>query len=213
MLVLQVQPQARTYATVFGATLKPGSYAIFTKPGKDMWEVYFYSDTENWGTPGKWDDSKVAAKTKVEIVTMPMTVETFTIVLGNLTNTSAELGILWENTYVGLTFEVPTDAAVTAAIEKTMAGPTANDYYASAVYYMQEGKDLDKSKMWMDKAMSMVEEPAFWQLRQQSLLYAKMGDKKNAIATAKKSLEKAKENKNADYVKMNEDSLKEWGAM
>ncbi|WP_296317709.1 DUF2911 domain-containing protein [Winogradskyella sp. UBA3174] len=196
-----------------GQDLKAGSYAIFVTPSSSSWDVVFYSDTENWGTPGKWDDAKVAAKTTVKAIKMPMNVETFTITFDNLTNSSAELGILWENTMATITFEVPTDTAVTAAIEKAMAGPSANDYYASAVYFMQQDKNLDKAKMWMDKAMAMSKEPAFWQLRQQSLLYSKMGDKKNAIATAKLSLEKSKKAENADYVKMNMDSLKEWGAM
>jgi hypothetical protein len=196
-----------------GQSLKAGSYAIFVTPSEKSWDIVFYSDTQNWGTPGEWDNAKVAAKTTVEIATMPTKVETFTIVLGNLTNSSAELGLIWETAYAGITFEVPTDVTVTASIEKTMAGPSANDYYAAAVYNLKEGKDLKKAKEWMDTAMSMVEEPAFWQLRQQSLLYAKMGDKKNAIATAEKSLEKSKEAKNNDYVKMNQDSLKEWGAM
>lgn len=199
--------------TVDGQTLKPGSYAIFATPNETSWEVVFYADTQNWGTPGKWDDAKVSAKTTIETNDLPMDIETFTIGFYNLTSNSADLGIMWENTYAAVKFEVPTDDIVTAAIEKTMAGPSANDYYAAAVYNLSEGKDLDKAKTWMDKAMSLVEEPAFWQLRQQSLLYAKMGDKKNAIATAKKSLEKAKEAGNADYEKMNMDSLKEWGAM
>lgn len=199
--------------TVNGQDLKAGSYAIFITPSQDSWDVVFYSDTNNWGAPGKWDTTKVAAKTTVNTMKMPMQVETFTITFDNLTNSSAELGFIWGNTMTNVKFEVPTDAAVTAAIEKTMAGPSANDYYASAVYFMQQDKDLDKAKMWMDKAMAMSKEPAFWQLRQQSLLYAKMGDKKNAIATAKKSLEKSKVAGNADYVKMNTDSLKEWGAM
>ncbi|NNK20324.1 MAG: dihydrolipoamide dehydrogenase, partial [Flavobacteriaceae bacterium] len=54
---------------------------------------------------------------------------------------------------------------------------------------------------------------AFWMMRLQSLIYAKMGDKKGAIEAAKKSLAVAKAANNADYVKLNEDSLKEWGAM
>ncbi len=61
-------------------------------------------------------------------------------------------------------------------------------------------------------AMSMTAKPAFWQLRQQSLILAKAGDKKGAIEAAKKSLAGAKEAGNDDYVKMNTDSLKEWGA-
>ena len=37
-----------------------------------------------------------------------------------------------------------------------------------------------------------------------------MGDKKGAIDTAKLSLTNAEKAKNNDYVKMNNDSIKEW---
>ena len=95
-----------------------------------------------------------------------------------------------------------------------MSGPSANDYYAAAVYNLSEGKDLDKAMMWIDKAVEMTaEQPRFWYLRQQSLIHAANGDKAGAIAAAKKSLEGATAAGNADYVKMNKESLKEWGAM
>ena len=142
-----------------------------------------------------------------------MPVETFTITLDDLTNNGANLGIIWENTYVAIPFGVPTDAMVTSSIDRALNGPGAGDYYAAATYYAAEGKDINKAKEWMDKAMSMTEKPAFWQLRQQSLILAKAGDKKGAIAVAKKSLEASKAAGNDDYVKMNMDSLKEWGAM
>lgn len=196
-----------------GQELKAGSYAIFIKPQKKSWEVYFYSDTENWGTPRKWDESKVAAKVNVKTYKMPVKIETWTMTFDDLTNSSAVLGMIWEEAYAGVKFEVPTDKMVDASISKVMNGPTANDFYTAAVYYSKEGKDLNKAKEWMDKAMSMTEKPRFWQLRQQSLLYAKLGDKKKAIQIAKKSLEGAKENGNDDYIKMNMDSLKEWGAL
>ena len=202
-----------TAVEINGATLKAGSYAIFATPGKDAWEVVFYSDTENWGTPENWDDAKVAAKTTVDVYPMPMKIETFTMTFDDLSNGGATLGILWENAYAGIEFKVPTDKMVTAAIDKVMKGPGASDYYAAAVYYSQEGKDVMKAKEWMDKAMSMIEKPGFWQLRQQSLIYAKAGDKKEAIAIAKKSLAASEAAGNADYVKMNKDSVKEWGAM
>ncbi|MFD1064349.1 DUF2911 domain-containing protein [Winogradskyella litorisediminis] len=198
---------------VDGQTLKAGSYAIFVTPSANSWDVVFYSDTENWGTPQTWDDSKVAAKTTIKTEKIPFMVETFTITFDNLTNDSAELGFIWADTMANLKFEVPTDKMVTSAIERTMSGPSANDYYAAAVYYMNADKDMTLAEEWMDKAMSMIENPRYWQLRQQSLLYAKMGDKKRAIEVAKKSLAGAKEAGNADYVKMNMDSLKEWGAM
>ena len=199
--------------TVSGQELKAGTYAILTKPGAQAWEVYFYTEYQAGGAPKVLDESKIAAKVKAEVLTMPMDVETFTLTIDDLENNGATLGILWEKTYVGVRFDVPTDAAVSKNIENVLSGPGANDYYAAATYYSSTGKDINKAKEWMDKAMAMTEKPAFWQLRQQSLIQAKSGDKKAAIATAKKSLAASEEAGNADYVKMNKDSLKEWGGM
>ena len=197
-----------------GTTLKAGEYAIFTKPGKTDWEVIFYADASNWGTPRNWDDAKVAAKTTAKVYEMPMKIETFTIGFDDLSNSSAVIGMIWENAYVGVKFEVPTDKSVTASIKKAMSGPGANDYFSAAVYYLQEGKDIDKAKKWIGKAVDMTKDkPRFWYLRQQSLIHAKAGDKSGAIAAAKKSLAGAEKAGNADYVKMNKESLAEWGAM
>lgn len=199
--------------TVGGKDLKAGTYAIFTKPEASSWTVYFYTEYQGGGAPREWDDSKVAAMVNVPVQQMPMNVESFTITFDELKSDGAHLGILWENTYVAVPFGVPTDKMVSSQIEKVMAGPGAGDYYAAAVYMANNDKDINKAKEYMDKAMSLVEKPAFWQLRQQSLILAKSGDKKGAIKAAKASLVGAKEAKNADYVKMNTDSLKEWGAM
>jgi hypothetical protein len=195
--------------------VKAGPYSIFTKPGATSWEVFFYTDTQGGGTPREWDDSKVVAKTTAQVIPLPkeMAVETFTISIDDLTSNSANIGLLWETHYVAVNFEVPTDASVEGDIKRVLAGPSAGDYYAAASYYSAEGKDINKAKEWMDKAMSMTEKPAFWQLRQQSLIQVKAGDKKAAIATAKKSLAASKEAGNEDYIKMNMDSLKEWGGM
>ncbi|OEJ98536.1 dihydrolipoamide dehydrogenase [Flavivirga aquatica] len=198
---------------ISGQTLKAGTYAIFTKPNEKSWEVIFYADADNWGTPKTWDDTKVAAKATVDVIKMPVKIETFTMTFDDLTNKSAALGILWEDVYVGVTFEVPTDKGVSASIESVMNGPGARDYFSAAVYYLQEGKDINKAKTWIDKAIEISKDnPPFWMLRQQSLIHAKAGDKKGAIAAAKKSLAGAEKAGNADYVKMNKDSLKEWGA-
>lgn len=197
-----------------GKNLAAGTYAIYSIPNKTSWDVIFYKDVENWGLPKTWDDSKVAVKTTVEVYPLPMNIETLTMTFDDLTNDSAVLGILWEKVYVGVKFEVPTDVLVTKTITETMAGtPTSSDYYSSAVYYMQSGKDIKQAQAWIDKSIEMSENPQFWQYRQQALIHAKAGDKKGAIEASKKSLEGAKAAGNKDYVKMNTDSLKEWGAM
>lgn len=199
--------------TVDGKQLKKGTYALYTIPGKKSWDIILYTDASNWGNPRKWDESKVAAKVRVTPQEMPMLIETFTITFDDITNNSAVLGILWENTYVGLKFETPTDAMVSDNIKKVMSGPSANDMYGAAVYYLQSGKDITKAQEWIDKAVSMTSKnPRFWYLRQQSLIHAKAGNKKGAIKAAKESLKYAEIAKNAGYIKMNKASLKEWGA-
>ncbi len=198
---------------VDGQKLKAGKYALFTTPGKDQWEVIFYSETENWGLPQKWDDSKVAAKTTVKVHQMPMVMETFTLLIDDLTNNSGTLGILWDKVYVGVKLEVPTDEKVMGTIGKTMQNdPKWEDYYAAATYYFNADKDIKQAKEWIDKAMGMNPKPMFYQLRQQSLIYAKAGDKKGAIDLAKQSLDASQKAGNEDYVKMNQESLKEWGS-
>ena len=196
-----------------GKELKKGTYALYTIPGKTTWDIILYSEASNWGTPKEWDDAKVAAKVRVTPFKMPMPIETFTISFDDMTNNSAVVGIMWEDVYVGLKFETPTDKMVSASIDKAMAGPSAQDMYAAADYYYNTDKDIRKAKSWIDKAVAMTsEKPRYWYLRKQSLIHAKAGNKKTAIAAAKMSIKYA-EGKNANYVKMNKASLKEWGAL
>ncbi len=194
--------------TIDGKELKKGTYALYTKPGKSSWEVIFYSDAKNWGTPREWDAKKVALSTTAKVQSMPMPIETFTMTIDDLTNNSAVLGMLWENTYVGVKFNTPTDKGVEASIAKVMGGPSANDYFDAAKYYLDGDKDINKAKEWINKAVDMTkDQPRFWYLRQQALILAKAGDKKGAITAAKASLAGAEKRGNADYVKMNKEFL------
>lgn len=203
-----------TDVMVGGKNVKAGTYALYTKPNKKNWEMMLYSDAKNWGNPKEWDDTKVVAKVTVDVLKMPMSVETFTITIDDLTSTSALLGLLWEDVYVGMPFTVPTDKNVMASINEVMKGePNATAYYDAAVYYLNANKDINKAVTWVDKAMEMTkEDPKFWMLRQQSLIHAKAGKTETAIAAAKQSLALAEKAGNTGYVRMNKASLKEWGA-
>jgi len=193
-----------------GKELKKGTYAIFTKPGKKSWEVIFYSDANNWGTPRTWDDSKVAASVNVKTTKIPMNVETFTIMLSDFTMNSTVLNILWESTEAAVKVEVPSKKKTMENIEKVMAGPSSNDHYQAAVFF-KDVEEYGKAKEHIEKAVAGRPE-AFWYHRQHSLILAKNGDKAGAIKAAKTSLQLAEKAKNADYVKLNKDSLAEWGA-
>jgi len=195
-----------------GKKLPAGDYAVFATPSKNSWDVVFYTDTNNWGLPQKWDESKVALKTKAEVQKMPMKMETFTIVIDELKNDSAAINFLWEDTVAYLTVNVPTEDKTMTSINTVLNGPSSSDYYAAASYYYEEGKDINQALTWINKSVEMQKNAPFYVLRKKSLIEAKAGKKKEAIATAKKSLAGAREAGNADYVKMNEESLKEWGA-
>lgn len=197
---------------IFGTdSLKAGSYAIFTTPKKgNSWDVYFYMDTENWGTPGEWDDKLVAVKTTATVSTSKTITESFTIAIDNVTMNGAELSFAWDNTKAVVSFAVPTNDAVMASIDKVMNGPSAGDYYSAASFYLTQKTELELALKYINNALDMKENKPFWYLRKKALIQAEMGDFKGATATAKLSMEAAKDAGNDDYVKSNAKSIEEW---
>ena len=191
-------------------TLKAGTYAIFTKPNKDMWEIYFYTEITNWGTPEKWDEQKVALKMIAPVVALNDVVENLTISFDNLHNAGATLQFSWDKTRINVPFSLNTKDKVLASIKKTMDGPAAGDYYAAASYYFQEKLDMKQALSWCSKAVEMRPE-AYWMSRLMSQLQAANSDYKGAIETAKKSIIAAEKDGDDNYVRMNKASIEEWG--
>ena len=200
-----------TSVKIGDSTVPAGKYSIYTIPGIDSWEFILYSDANNWGLPSEWDENKVIVKITEPSFKQAFPVESFQFSMVDLSNNSFTLGIAWDDVYVPITIDVPTREMVEKNIQDVMSQqPKASDYYVAAVYYRQENINTEKAVEWIDKAIGMSEEVKFWQLRQQSLIYAANGNIKGAIKVAKKSLEAAKIAKNQDYVKMNKDSIEEW---
>lgn len=199
-------------AIVFGTdTLKAGTYALYTKPTEKAWEVYFYNDYSNWGLPENWDDAKVVLKLSAAVMMSSDVVETFTIGIDNITTSTANLIFSWDKTRVSVPFAVPTKSKMQASIDKTLAGPTANDYYAAADYYYNAKLDMKQALAWMDKYISMKgEETPFYVYRKKALIQAELKDFKGAIETAKISSASAEKAGNTDYVEMNKKSIEEW---
>lgn len=197
---------------IFGNdTLQAGTYAIFTMPTKGKsWDVYFYTDTENWGTPEKWDDAKVAVKATAMVTATSNVTESFTIGIDNVDMDAAELSFSWDKTRAAVSFKVPTDERVRASIDAVMAGPSSADYYKAADYYLSQGVEMEKALQYIDKSLAMREDQPFWYLRKKALIQAELGDYAGAIETAKLSLEAAKKANYDSYIKSNEASIDEW---
>lgn len=196
-----------------GKDIKAGKYALYTQPKADEWDIILYSDTNNWGTPEKWDETKEVVRATVKPEFLSRHVETLTIGINALDSDFGYLEIAWEKTMVALKIEVPTKATALKSIEEAMSGPTQGAYFAAAQYYYQSNADMNKALTWINKAIEKTEkgqDAPFYILRQKSLIQAKLGDKTGAIETAKLSLAGAQKANNADYIKMNQDSIKEW---
>lgn len=191
-------------------TLNAGTYALFAKPGPTNWELYFYADYSNWGLPEPWDPKKVVLQASAMVQKTQDFQENLAISLDALTNNGGTLLICWENTKVSLPFSLNTKAKVLASIDKTMAGPAANDYHAAATYYFNENIDLKTALEWSTKAVALRGPSAYWMTRLKAQLQAANGDYKGAIETAKISNEAAKADGDDAYVRANEKSIAEW---
>jgi tetratricopeptide (TPR) repeat protein len=190
-----------------------GKYSVYTIPNENSWEFILYSDYNNWGLPSDWDENKVVVRQKFTPIKLENKMESFKFALDDLTNNSFTLGITWGYFYLPVEIKLPTTSIVMSSIEEVLKDPTSSDLYKAAVYLLQENRDLRMAKEWMNQSIAMMENPRFYQLRQQSLIYAALKDYKMAIKVAKSSLEKSILAGNADYEKMNQDSISIWSNM
>jgi hypothetical protein len=191
--------------------LKAGTYALYTIPSETEWTIIFHKNlTSNTGNYNVEED---VLRFNVKSSQMDNAVETFTIGVSNIGLGTANIDISWENTMVSLAIDTKVDAQVQSTIEKALSGPSMDDYYQAAAYNLVANKDLKQALEWINIAMEKGATEKFWMVRRKALIEAKLGQYKKAIASAKMSLELAEKANNTDYVRMNEESIKEWEKM
>lgn len=186
-----------------GQTLKAGEYAIYTVPNKDEWEIIINKGSANWGTDYKQEDDLFRVRAKSS--KLDDAVETFTMQIANIKPNGAELQIMWDKTSVSVPFTMDVESKVMAQINNAM-NKDNRPYFQSAMYYMDNGKDLNQALAWFDKAVEL-QPKAYWIQHQRANALAKLGRKEEAKAAAQKSMDLAKEQKNDDYVRLNEKLL------
>jgi hypothetical protein len=192
--------------TIMGAGLPKGTYVLTTRPGRDEWEIIFNKNLSSSASNLKPEGEVL--KVKVKPQTLPFKMETFTILIGNITSNGASLDIVWEDTYVSVPFTNDFETKVAAQIKAKLDGPTQDEYFSMSQYYFEKSRNLADALTYVNKAVEKGER--FWMLRHKSLVQAKLGDLKGATETAQRSLALAKEAKNNDYIRMNEKSIEEW---
>ena len=195
--------------TVEGTKVAKGEYLLFTWPGTSEWTVSLYKDLSIGGNTDGYKAENEVAKFKVKPGKLTERVDMFTMNITDLSDDSktAKIEIAWENTSVKFGIAVDYDAKVMKSIETATKVAPAN-YANAAIYYAENGKDLNQALTWINEAIK-ANPKAFWYIHQKAKIQAKAGDVKGARETANESIRLAKENGNDfGYVKMNEDFLK-----
>jgi len=186
--------------TFGGQPLKAGEYAIYTVPGENEWEIIINKGSANWGTEYKQEDDIFRVKAKPIKLEQP--VESFTMQFANVKPTSTDLRIMWDRTAVAVPITTDIDKKVMAQIDNLIKKDN-RPYFQAAMYYLDNGKDLNQSLLWFDKAIEQNPN-GYWIYHQKANALAKLGKKAEAKTVAQKSMDLAREQKNDDYVKLNE---------
>jgi tetratricopeptide (TPR) repeat protein len=115
--------------------------------------------------------------------------------------------MMWENTAVALPITTDVEKKVMSQIDQAM-NKDNRPYFTAAMYYLENGKDLNQALTWFDKAIEQ-NPSAFWIHHQRANALAKLGKKEEAKKAAEKSKELALAAKNNDYVALNDKLLAE----
>jgi len=200
-----------TDVEIGGTKVAAGEYLIFTTPGADEFKFMLYSDISLGGNVAAYDKEKEVLSATAKATKVSMTVETLTYNITDISedNTTANIELTWADVSVKVPMKVSFDEAVMASIKKnTQINP--GNYTAAANYYLDNGKDLNKALEWMNMYLAVGENSKqFWHVHTKAKILAKMGNKKEALATAKESLEMAKSSTRGDfgYIKNNEELI------
>jgi hypothetical protein len=191
---------------IAGKKIPAGKYGLLTIPDKDNWIIIITKQTDVT-SPAAYKEDMDVVRVGAKPMKMDESMETFTMQFANIKPNSCELHLMWEKTAVALPINTDVESKVMAQIDQQM-NKDNRPYYAAALYYMENGKDLNQALVWFDKAVEM-QPTAFWIHHQRANCLAKLGKKNEAKAAAEKSKTLAAEQKNDDYVKLNEKLLAE----
>jgi tetratricopeptide (TPR) repeat protein len=187
-----------------GTKVPAGTYGLLTIPDANEWAIIISKQT-NVTSPADYKQDQDLVRVKVKPTIQKEPIETFTMQFANVKSSTTDLLLRWDNTTVALPISTDVDTKIMAQIKSQVEGDP-RPYFAAAMYYLDNGKDLNKAIEWFDKALAQNPK-AFWVYHQKANALAKQGKKQDAIASANKSIELAKEAKNDDYVSLNEKLL------
>lgn len=187
--------------SIGGTSIKAGKYGLLTIPDKENWTVIITKQLDVT-SPDAYKKENDVVRLSVKPLQLREPVETFSIQFANVKPNSCDLQLAWENTLVSFPITTDIDTKVTAQINEVM-NKDNRPYFNAAMYYLDNGKDLNQALAWFNKALEQNPK-AFFIIYQKASCLAKLGRKEEAKKTALEGIAAAKEAKNDDYVALNE---------
>lgn len=190
--------------TIGNVKIPAGKYGLLSIPDTKNW-ILIISKQTDVTSPAAYKEDMDMVRIITKVVKTKTAAETFTMQFANIKPNSCELHLMWDKSTVILPITTDVDGKVMGTIEKEMKGSNP-PYFQAAVYYMDNGKDLNQALAWFNKAVE-AQPDAYWVQHQWANCLAKLGKKSEARAAAERSKELAIKAKNDDYVKLNEKLL------
>ena len=195
-----------TPVEIGGKKIDTGSYALYTIPAEDNWEIILNKGINNGGTTG-YKESEDVVRFTVSSVKATTKTETFTMQFANIKPESCDLQLVWEKKSVSISITTNIKDKIRAQLDAAML-TEKKPYWQAAQFYFEYDKNLTRALENVTKATE--ENPkAFYMFLYKARIEKEMGKTAAAMETSKTSLALSKEAKNDDYVKMNEKLQKE----
>jgi tetratricopeptide (TPR) repeat protein len=185
--------------TLGGKEIPAGEYALFTIPTADEWTIILSKDAKMQST-AEYKQENDAARLTAKPESIPVTIETFTIELADVKGASATLNFLWDKTRVPVKLTTDDVEQVSKQLDAVVNARTPLDprtAYQAAAFYYDNNKDMNQAAKWIDQALEKNPEAYFMHYKK-AQIQAKLGNKKEAIASAQKAIDILKKDKAPD---------------
>ncbi|HEY2045633.1 MAG TPA: DUF2911 domain-containing protein [Candidatus Udaeobacter sp.] len=185
--------------TLGGKEIPAGEYALFTIPTANEWTIILSKDAKVQSA-ADYKQENDAARITATPEPLPITIETFTIALNDVKGASATLDLLWDKTRVPVKLSTDDVEQVSKQLDAAVSAGTALDprtAYQAAAFYYDNNKDMKQASKWIDQALEKNPDAYFMHYKK-AQIQAKLGNKKEATASAQKAIDILKKDKAPD---------------
>ena len=191
---------------IVGKKIDSGKYVLYSIPGEENWDIIINKGITNKGV-ADYKESQDVVRFKVAPIHSKEKTELLTFQFAAVQPTNCELQLHWEKKLIVIPISTNLNEKIRAQIEAAML-TDKKPFWEAAQFFYEYDRNLSKALENANKATDAFPK-AYWMYLYKAKIQKEMGFMKEAMESSRLSLELAKQAKNTDYVKMNEQLQKE----